>query len=171
MVVFPGRITRRLVAGRRNNIGIRKAGGVGFKHAAHFVPDSAETLHHFLFAAAGFRRVKEGPVAAVKLAGKNRTGLVGVAAHGDDGVNGLVHKFLQMFRAMAGNIHADFRHHLDGERMDLSGGIGTSALDVRQFAQCGAQKAFADMAAAGVAGAENENGWFESFIHGCRFVV
>jgi hypothetical protein len=97
---------------------------------------------------------------AVQLAGKNRTRLVGIAAHGDDSVNRLRQKFLQMFRAMRGNINAHFGHDFDGKRMDITGGLRAGALDVGAVAERGAQKAFAEVAATGIAGAEDEDRGF-----------
>src|ERR1017187_9065289 len=73
---------------------------VGLKHAAHFVADAAEGGENLLIAASRLGRVVEWPVMPVHLAGKNRAGLVQVAADGDDGVDRLVQKFLQVFRAM-----------------------------------------------------------------------
>ena len=53
---------------------------------------------------------------AVQLAGENRTGLVGIAIDGDDGMDRLLHKLFQVLRAMAGNINACFSLELDSER-------------------------------------------------------
>jgi len=132
---------------------IPQAGGVGLEHAPHFVAHRPETLQHFFIAAGGLGWIEKWPVVAVHLARENRARLIRIAANGDDGVHALAQKFLQMLRAMPGNINADFRHDLDGERMHMAGGIGAGALDIRQIAQSGAQNALAQMAATGVAGA------------------
>jgi hypothetical protein len=68
-----------------------------------------------------------------------------------------------MLRAVRGNINADFRHDFHGERVDVARRIGAGALDIREIAERGAQKTFADMAAAGVARAEDEDGGFHYF--------
>jgi hypothetical protein len=44
--------------------------------------------------------------------------------------------------------------------MNLAGGMGTRALDTHDFARRRPQKTFVNMAAAGVAGAKNENSGF-----------
>jgi len=99
----------------------------------------------------------------VHLAGENRAGGIGIAADGDDGMDRLVQKFLQVLRAMAGNVNARLGHDLDGQRMDETGRLGAGALDIHQVARRPAQKTFRDMAAAGIAGAENENGGLHNF--------
>ncbi|MEI9893019.1 MAG: hypothetical protein WDN28_03670 [Chthoniobacter sp.] len=40
-----------------------------------------------------------------------------MATDGDHRLDGLLQKFPEVFGAMRQNIDADFRHHLDGERM------------------------------------------------------
>ena len=81
------------------------------------------------------------------LARENRARLVCVATNGDDGVNRLFQKFLQVLRAMAGNVNARLGHDFDGQRMNMAGRIRAGALDVYQVACRPAQKAFRDMAA------------------------
>jgi hypothetical protein len=61
---------------------------------------------------------------------------------------------------MAGNVNADLGHDLDGKRMDVTGRMGTGALDIDEIARRRPQKAFGDVAAAGVAGTKNENSGF-----------
>src|SRR5271168_302225 len=58
---------------------------------------------------------------------------------------------------MAGNVNARFGHNLDGERVDIAGGFRAGALDVGEVAERGTQKTFADVAAARIARAEDEN--------------
>ena len=48
---------------------------------------------------------------------------------------------------MTGNINAHFRHDLDGEWMNMAGGVRTGALDVREVTKRGAQESFAHVAA------------------------
>jgi ubiquinone/menaquinone biosynthesis C-methylase UbiE len=55
--------------------------------------------------------------------------------------------------------------------MDMAGGLGAGALNVRQIAERGSQKTFADVAAAGIASAEDEDGGFGIGVHLCQFVV
>src|SRR5664280_1122395 len=61
---------------------------------------------------------------------------------------------------MAGNINANFLHHLNGERMNIAGGLGPRALHVERIARHRAQNAFGKMAAARIARAEDEDSRF-----------
>jgi hypothetical protein len=144
---------------------ISQTGSVRLKHAAHFVSDSAEAFQYFLIAAGGFGRVKKWPVVAVHLAGENWTGLIRIATDRNDSVHALVQKFLQVLRAMRGNINSNFRHNLDGERVDMTGGIRAGALDIRQIAQRRAQNALTHVAATGVAGAQYQDGGLGFSLH------
>lgn len=60
-----------------------------------------------------------------------------------------------MFR----DVDVNFLHYLDGERVDVAGGFGSSTLDVKEIS-CGfAKDSFGEVAAAGVPGAEDEDNW------------
>src|SRR5579859_493049 len=97
---------------------ILQSGRIRFKHAAHFVADAAEIFQDLGFGAGRFGRICEWPVMALHLARKNRAALVQVATDGDDGADGLAEKFLQVLRAMAGNVNAHLGHDFDGERSE-----------------------------------------------------
>jgi hypothetical protein len=43
--------------------------------------------------------------------------------------------------------------------MDIAGGFGTGAGDFEEVSGCGAKDAFGEVAAAGVAGAKDEDEW------------
>jgi hypothetical protein len=144
----------------RQLLRIAQSSGISIKYAAHFIADSSETLQYLGFPAGGFRRIVERPMVAVQLTRENRAGLIRIAADGDNGVNRLLQKFRERLGAMRGNINPYLGHDFDGEWMNVASGFRASALDVRSVAQCGAQKTFADVAAAGIAGAENEDGGF-----------
>jgi len=144
------------------NNSIPQSGSIGLKHVPHFIADAAETSQNFLLAAGRFGRVVKRPVMAGYLAGENRARLVRIAANGDDGMHRLFQKFPQGFRAMTGNVNARFGHDFDGERMDKTGWFRAGALDIHKVACRRAQKFFGHVAAAGVAGAEDQNygsGW------------
>ena len=87
----------RLGEATLSELGVPQSRRVGFKPAAHFVTDPAEDRQNLLFAARRLRRVNKRPVMPVHLAGKNRAGLVQITADGDDGVNRLVQKLLEVF--------------------------------------------------------------------------
>jgi hypothetical protein len=123
----------------------------------HLIAHTAEAGQNFLLAAGGPGRIVKRPVMTVHLAGKNRARLIRVAAHSDDGMDRLIQEFLQVLRAMAGNVNARLGHDLDGQRMDKAGWLGSGALDVYEFACRRAQKAFGHVAATGITGAKNEN--------------
>ena len=135
-----------------------------FEDAADFVANTAEKRESFLDGAQGFCGIIESPVIPVELTGKNGARLVGIAADGNDSIYAARKKFVEMFGVMRGNIDANFRHDLDGERMDIARRARACALHVGQIAERVAQDAFADMAAAGVAGAEDKDGRFS--FHG-----
>ena len=96
---------------------------VRFKYTVHFVANAAETSQDFLLGAGRFSRVNERPVMTVHLTGKNRAGLIQITANGDDCVNRLVQKFLQVLRAMTGNVNAHLGHDFDGQWMNAAGWI------------------------------------------------
>ncbi len=60
---------------------------------------------------------------AIDLARKYRTGLVGIAANRDYGLDGFIQKLAQVLRAMAGNIDANFAHDPNSERMHIPRGF------------------------------------------------
>jgi len=133
---------------------------IGLEFVPDFVPHPAKTGENFLLGAGRFGGIVERPVMSLHLAGENGADGIRIATDGDHGVDRLVEKFLQVFRAMAGNVNARLGHDLDGPRMNITGRIRSGALDVYQFAGRGAQKALGHVAAAGVAGAKDENNWF-----------
>jgi hypothetical protein len=111
-----------------------------------------------LLAAGGVRRIVEGPVVAVHLAGKHRAGLVGVAADGDHGFHLVVEEKIHVLRLVRADVDADLGQRLDGERVDVSGGLRAGAFDAEAVAERAFQDAFGEVRAAAVAGAEDEDG-------------
>ena len=134
--------------------------GIGGEHAADFVPHAAEDGQLLLVGANGLRRVVEAPMMTVQLAGEQRTGLIGIAADGDHGFHRLLQKVVHVLGVMRGNINANFLHHLNAERMHIPRRLRASAVDIKNVARDSAQDAFGEMAAARIAGAENEHSGF-----------
>ena len=134
------------------------ARGVGLKHLTDFIAHAAEDEKLLLFGAGGVGGVVKAPVVAVYLAGKHGAGLIGIAADGDDGFNVLIEELIEVLGMMRGDVDADLGHDFDGEGMDVAGGLGAGAGDGVAFTQDVAEDAFGEVGAAGVAGAEDEDG-------------
>ncbi len=61
---------------------------------------------------------------------------------------------------MMGDINAGLLHNFDGERMNMPRRFRAGALDVQNIPGDRAQKTFGHVAATGIAGAEDQDGWF-----------
>ena len=61
---------------------------------------------------------------------------------------------------MASEIDADLSHHLRGERVNITGGLGTGTGNVKRSAQRLAENSLRKVGSAGVSGAEDEDGRF-----------
>ena len=131
--------------------------GVGLEHSLDFVAHPAEHRQLFLLAALGVGRVVESPMMAAELAGKDRAGLVGVAADRDHRLHVLLQKLVHVLAVVAGNVDPDLRHDLDRQRMDVAGGIRPGAAHVEPVAGGLAQEPFRQVAAARVAGAQDQD--------------
>ena len=83
-----------------------------FQILAQLVADTPKSFKPLPFCCQG--RIFEAVVNAVCVARVNRTRLFGVVANSEDEVECLVPKFVNAFRAMAGNVDADLAHHSDG---------------------------------------------------------
>ena len=70
--------------------------GIFLEFFPDFIPYPAKAGQLFRFAAGGFGRVIKWPVITFDLAGKHRAGGIRMAADGDDGMDGLIQKFLQV---------------------------------------------------------------------------
>ena len=139
---------------------IPQAGGVSLEHETDFITHPAENFHLFGFVSGGVGRIVEAPMMAIHLSRKHWTYLIRLAAHSDDGVNGLVQKFVEMLRAVFGNINTDLSHGFDRERMHIARWLAARAGHVNQIAGRPVQNSFRYMAATRIARAKNENGWF-----------
>jgi len=103
------------------------------------------------------RGIVERPVVSVYLAGEDRTGLVGVAADCDHGIDRLGHELVPRLRAMVRDIDADLFHSDNSERVNVASGLGPGADDVEEIAGSSIQNAFCKMTAARVARAKDED--------------
>ena len=123
------------------------------------IPHAAIRGQAFLFGfGAGGQggRIVEPDVHDLRLAGKQGTVLVGVAADGDHVIKLDPAKLVDVLRALLGDVHARLRHHPDRIRIQAvrfnPGGVG---LDAAGFQPAG--PALGHLAAAGVARAEEQN--------------
>ena len=64
---------------------------------------------------------------------------------------------------MAGNIDPDFPHYRDCFRMNVTGRLRASALNVDEIACSLSQNTFRNVATAGISGAKDKNSWL--FAH------
>lgn len=103
--------------------GLAVAGGVGLEDHADFIADAAEGLDFCFAGADGFGWVLKAPVIAGDFAGKCGACLIGISADGDDGLDVLVEKLLEVLGGVAGDIDADFRECGDGGGVDVAGGV------------------------------------------------
>lgn len=136
---------------------VEPASGVGFEDLANLIAHATEYGESLLGSAGRVRGIVETPMMPVHLAGKHRTHLVGIAAHGDDGLDRLMEELVQVLRLVAGNVDADFRHHLNGEWMNVTCGFRSGASDAKPPLRHGAQNALGKVATARVACAKNQD--------------
>ena len=80
----------------------------------------------------------------------------GGIAYGDYRVERLTSKFGNGFRAMRGNVDANFMHDFNGQGVDANG-FCARAMDVRGAVAEMAQEAFGHLAANAITGAEDED--------------
>lgn len=147
---------------------VGSSGGVGGEDAADFVADAAEDSHLFFIGSGGMGGVVEAPVVAVALAWEQRAGLVGIPAHGDDGFHVVAEELVEVFRMVAADVDADFRHGPDGERVDVAGWFGSCAGDLPCWPEGVLEDAFGEMGTAGIACAEDED---DRWLHDGVLVV
>jgi hypothetical protein len=109
-------------------------GGVGFEDAADFIANAAEGSEFFFVRAGGVGGIIETPMVPVDLPGKDGTGLIRIAANGDDGFHWPIKKLVQVLGTMGGDIDTDFVHDLDGQRVNITCGFRSGALDIEKIA-------------------------------------
>ena len=126
---------------------------------ADFVPHSAVVVKGFFFRSGELGqagRVVEAGVDDFGFSGENGAAFIGVGAHGNDVIKGNVSEFIDVLRALARDVDPGFSHDLHGIGVEAvgfdAGGVG---LDLIAFERAG--EALGHLAAAGVAGAEEED--------------
>jgi|JI10StandDraft_1071094.scaffolds.fasta_scaffold65153_3 hypothetical protein len=145
---------------------VHSAYGIGFEDALDLIAHAAEDGHYLLIGAGGMSGIIETPMVAVELTGEHGAGLIGIAADGDDGLDVLVQELVHVLAGVRADVDANLCHGFDAERVDVACGLGAGAGDDVAVIERGAEDAFGEMGAAGVAGAEDEDG---RFVHGlCR---
>src|SRR6202012_266958 len=92
----------------------------------------------------------------VGCAEKNRTRLASVVANRNHVVEPLTLEFVDMLRAVAGNIDADFSHDCDSFSSYFAR-FGSCAIDVEPVARIVAQQTFRHLAARRVSSAEDQH--------------
>jgi hypothetical protein len=136
---------------------VNSAGCVGFKNSADFITHTPKNGMAEFFIAGRLSRVIEWEMVAVGLAGKDWARFIGLAADGDDGLDSLVEKFVEMFRSMPGNVDPNLRQNLDGERMHEASRLRAGAGDTKLFTQRCPQNSLGELRATTVSRAQNEN--------------
>jgi hypothetical protein len=134
--------------------------GIRREYALDFIAHASEYDELLFIATNGVCRIVKTPMVAVSLARKQRTSLIRISAHRDNGFDVLIQEVVHVFGVMRGNIDADFLHHLDSEGMNIAGGFRTGAMDFQNVTGNGAQNSLGEMTSAGIAGAEDEHGRF-----------
>ena len=137
---------------------IETTSSVGFEHAFDLIADAAEDLHLLVLGSGGVGGIVEAPVVAIELAGEHRTRLISITTDSDDGLDVLAQKLIHVLAGVRADVEADLGHRFDGERVNITRRLRSGAGDLVSIAERGAQEAFGKVGAAGVAGAEDEDG-------------
>ena len=136
---------------------IQAARSIGFERGADFITDAPEYRELLLFASRGVRWIVEGEMMASGMTGEHGARLVGLATDGDHGVDARLQEFIEMLGTVLRDVDADLRHRADGEWMDVSRRLRTSAGNLEAIAKSTAQDPLSEMRPATVAGAENQD--------------
>jgi hypothetical protein len=97
------------------------------------------------------------PMIFDSLAGKARAGGVSFAANGDNGLDVLTHKLIEMLGAVMADVDANFLHHLHSQRMHMARRITAGTLHIKLITGGRAQDSFSHVAATTVPGTENQH--------------
>src|SRR5271156_5208327 len=79
---------------------VAPSGCISLEDAFDFIPHLTEDSQNFFVTADRASRVNERPMMAIHLSGKNRTGLIRIAANRNQRLNVLFQKFVQMLGMM-----------------------------------------------------------------------
>ena len=110
--------------------GVPAACGVCVEYAFDFVANLPEDLQLFLSGAGGMGGINKAPVMAVELSREDRARLVRITADGDHGLDLARQKFAHVLAVVRGDVDANFAHHFDGERVDVTRGLRACACHV-----------------------------------------
>jgi hypothetical protein len=130
---------------------------VCLEDAPNFIPNSPEHCELLLLGSRGMRGIIEREMMPIPLAWEHRTRLVCLAANGDHRIDRLIQEFAQMLRAMLADIDANLTHHLDGERVNVSGRLRPRTDDPKTVASHSSKDSLRQMTPAGVASTENQD--------------
>jgi hypothetical protein len=139
---------------------------VSRKDTADFVAHTSENRKFLLIRTDCMGRIIKTQVMAVQLPWEHLAGLIRVSTNRDHRLDVLFQKIVHVLGVVPGDINANLLHHLNAKRMHITRGLGTGAMNFKDIARDSAQDAFSKMAAARIAGAKNQNGWFCHF-DGC----
>lgn len=139
------------------NLMMQNAGDEFLHLLVDFVAYSSELLQDFLVGAGeGVGIVEIDVEALANVAAEDGAGLFGVAADGDDEVPGFGGELFYGFGISGAEVDSNFSHDDLGQRMYFLGGIDARGTD-GPFRRKGFEPSFGHLAAASVAGTENEN--------------
>ena len=130
------------------------------------VADAAEGRESFFVRAGSVARVPDTPVNDLR-AREDGAFLRSGITNSENCVEVLALEFRNRFRALRGNVDANFAHGFDSERADVSAGLASGAVHFVGVATKLAEQAFRHLAAHAVAGAEDEN----AMCHGLTIML
>jgi len=127
------------------------------KLASNFIPHTSKFRHHVFFTSHRLPWVVKPDVKPVlDLPGEDRTGFFRVVADRDDIIKFIVEELIDAFRTFPRNVNANLLHDGDSPGMNLACRKSTCREDLHILVK-GFQEPFRHLAAAGVAGANDEN--------------
>ena len=95
-----------------------QSGGVSFKDQSDLISNTSELIQNSFLRPNGMSGIIKAPVVAVHLARKSGASLVGIAADGDDRIDGRVEELIQVLGSVARDVDTDLFHYTDGLRMN-----------------------------------------------------
>lgn len=134
---------------------------VGFHDHADLIADATERIDFRFARSHSLGWILKTPMVTPHLSGENGTRFSSVVAHRDDRLDFHLEIGFEVFGVVGRKINADFSHHFYRQRVDVACGFGSGTVDIKQVSGGMAQRAFSHMAAAGVAGAKNEDVGFQ----------
>lgn len=124
------------------------------------ISHSAKCVSDFCFRSRCVGGVVKAPVVAVHLTRKQWTGLIGIPADRDDGIDVPFQKLIHVFRGVGRNIDPDFGKSSDRLGVNIARRIRSRAMHSNDIPSCRAKDTFGHVTAAGVTRAKDEDGGF-----------